>query len=434
MLKRGPKSKEVVITQSRRSWLSPVLAATVLMTFVGLSGSQAIAATKKTSKNVVAKSVKPVRYFRGKVITGKNPALKNKKATVTTARPLVAGTPSSSTKRRLPGPRISAQPTRVAKTQVYDSNDEYSILSKDTPLTLEDELVRGSDYSGKKSKLSDSSSAGISGSSSISEMQLLAEEKPKAAPPKKWGVLMDSWNEFNLEKNEYGEADIEASNMIRLSYAVTPDVQVQATTEFGNSWGRTQTGQENFRFFDPWFGVQAKNIGKLPAGLSLAGHFRVYLPMSEESQSQDQIVQLRAQGSISKSIGPISFGYTGSPRFFAHEFASHVPEGGTSPVGHLYFRYMHTVDFSWTISKLFGFYTKNGLDHRYFYGDPQVNLPEMYQERFVSETGISFSGLDPLTLTVGVNEGSRDFLRQSNDFSLYRPEDTQAFFEATLVF
>ncbi len=420
MLKRPLKSKHVT-----------TFVMATLFSFISASGAHAIAATtKKRAKVTTAKAAKPVRYFRGKVITGKNPVLKRKlvAAQPVTARPVNQVSSARPNIRTLPGPRLSAQPSsRVAKTQVYDSNDEYSLLSKDTPLTLEDEFIRGSDYKADKSK------ASLSDSSSVSELQLKADPKPKAEQ-KRWGLMLDSWNEFNMEKNEYGEADVEANNLIRLSYAINPELQVQATTEFGNSWGRTQTGRENFKFFDPWFGLQGKNLGKLPWDLSLGGNFRVYLPLSEESQSQDQIVQLRAGATISKAVGPVSFGYTGSPRFFAHEFPSHIPEGGTSPVGHIYFRYMHTIDFSWTISKLFSFYTKNGLDHRYFYGDEQYKLSEMYQERFVSESGISFSGLNPLSITVGLSEGARDFLRQSNDFSLYRPEDTQAFFEATLVF
>ena len=311
---------------------------------------------------------------------------------------------------------------RLVKVEVKDESPALLNLPSDD-FTSSSAGPRGSTYSLAPSDNPDLTSA--------TRLQMKAEEPKKQE--KKWSLMLDSWNEFNIEKQEYGEADVTANNMVRLGYNLTPNVQVQATMEFTNSWGRTQTGQEAFAFFDPWVGIQGNNIGTLPAGLLLKGHLRVYLPLSQESQTQDQITQIRLTGSISKPIGNFAIGYSGSNRFFAHEYNSTTMQDG-KVVGHLYYRYMHTLDLSYTFSKLFSLYTKNGLDHRWFYGDADLGVGEVYQERFISETGLSFSGLAPLSLTVGLNEGSRDLLRQSNDFSLWRPSDTELFVEATIVF
>jgi hypothetical protein len=271
------------------------------------------------------------------------------------------------------------------------------------------------------------------------------------AAPKRWGVMLDNWTEAGAQAVNYGRADLDATETLRISYKLTPTLSASVTGQWGHSYGTTSKDQRVFVAYDPYLMLaKTKLLGELPGGLSSKGYLRFYPGLSEGSQNKGQKGYIRTSFNIGKDVSKVvNLAWEFQTRTFIQEYKTYDTKEQRRDDGVLLkasqenpneqFRFKHFGSLGLNLSKSVSAYQNLGMDYGFFHSDENATNPSNrdvpHKEAYYAETGIGYAINDNLSFAVGIySELERDLLTQTNDFSFYRDDESLYFLEGTIVF
>ena len=259
-------------------------------------------------------------------------------------------------------------------------------------------------------------------------------EVTAAAKPKKFSLMIDSWNYVPVYAADVGNGDITALNTYRIDYKVADSKSVGVAMINANSWGSTSEGKSNFKFLDPYIRYADSKIAVLPAELKLQGNVRFYPGLSEASRMKTQYGSVRLDLSIKKEIGAITLGYNTISRYMLQTDPSYNDATGKRAIN-TQAVVEHFLSFEAVPFKNASFYQNLGVDEMWHRSDAQYGLSKNRQQFLYAETGLGYNITPEFTLVGGLSSWQeRDLLDQKNEFGIYRNDENTYFLEGTVVF
>ncbi|MEQ1875664.1 MAG: hypothetical protein ABL958_03400 [Bdellovibrionia bacterium] len=270
------------------------------------------------------------------------------------------------------------------------------------------------------------------------------------APVKRWSGMWDTWSEAGMQDANFGKADIEAAETVRIAYKLTPVLSASITGTFSHSWGTTSDNKRTFVAEDPYLMLaHSKVLGNLPANLKSKAYARFYPGISEGSRNKDQLGFVRGMWNIGiQPTKALSITYELQPRYYFQRYKTYQSLETRDADGTILKKPSEKAN---TMARLkqyaniglelgaFSAYQNLGVDYVWFHSDPEANNSAnrdvAHQENLYAETGIGYSLTDNLTLAAGVyTEMARNLLDQKDDFSIYRDNESAYFLEGTVTF
>lgn len=261
----------------------------------------------------------------------------------------------------------------------------------------------------------------------------------------------DKWSEFkrNLSAfffnmasvrmdnlNNQNSGNIDTYNYLSINYRLSREERISFRPVFTyNSAGPGFGGRDEES--DAAWGdayVQYTNFGwkLLPFNMTYITHFRAYLPTSENSQNRGLITQLRPYVIM---IAPITsrllFAIHMQGDYFIQRRTGYLNERGF-PRGNANYGYNVFGEVVMRVNPVFGFGGSVGHKQRWNYAVPVENLAEFRFEDFTTSAFVNINYGGFLT-AIGVNQ-ARGLTRQTNQFSLFRDDETQYFARSVIRF
>lgn len=263
--------------------------------------------------------------------------------------------------------------------------------------------------------------------------------------------MFDTWNEASVEDTNMGRGEFEVAETIRVGYKLSPVMSLSLTNTIVHSWGTTADNRKVFSIEDPYVMLaHSKLLGTLPSGLKSKGYIRLYPGVSESSRNKGQMAFLRGQFNLGRELGKVvSVAWETQPRYYFQSYKTYdtkeiVSDDGTlikgsSEKANMQARIKQFGNVSLNLSSKFSAYQNLGFDYVWMHSDPEAsnsaNRDVPRAEYLFAETGVGYSLNDNLSFTAGIySELARNMLAQTNQFSIYRADESLYFLEGTVTF
>lgn len=339
--------------------------------------------------------------------------------------------------------------TAKVSKKVYKKNVKRPVkakrVAKAVPLPTRPETVDPSAPAASIKPASQSSKASLT--------QAVQEAKPK-----RFKLLLDSWNEVEVNSTNRGNSSATALNLVRPSYLLNDVSSVAVGIEFNNSWGTVKDNESKFQFTDPYLQYAHSNIINMKFA-KITGAFRYYVPVSESSMNEDtgRFGRFRANMEMIGNVTPaVAIGYHLSPRY---DFRKNLSYGETKTTTKkeidpntnqevtvqtqtttfkptLQLTVVHFGFARADLGKKFSLYQNLGFVNQQWNEDNGLTKDPV--ANFYAETGLGYDFTKNFSLIAGVYTYSADTLTGAKKFNeglaLYNENDSKYFLEGVVSF